>query len=69
MNRSSSSARLQLTCPKLRSKEMYHDTPGEEDEAFSSGLYWCLKTHESFGPDGKPVGKEECCEGRGCYDG
>ena len=69
MNPSNPSTRLRMTCPKLRSKEMYHETPGQDDEAFASGLFWCMKTHETFGPDGQPAGKEECCEGRGCYGG
>lgn len=38
----------------------------ERDEC-SSGIFWCGKTQDSFGPDGKPVGKMECCAERPCY--
>ena len=69
MKTSHSSTRIQLVCPKLRSKEMYYEQPGQEEEDFSSGLFWCMKTNETFGPDGRPIGKEECQEGRGCYCG
>lgn len=56
-----------LPCQKLRSKEMYHEGYGREEDSFSSGLYWCMQTHEAFGPDGQPVGKKECCAGRTCF--
>jgi len=69
MNSPTPSSRFLQTCPKLRSKEMYHDAPGQEDAAFASGLYWCMKTHETFGPDGQPADKEHCCEGRACFGG
>ena len=59
----------QIPCQKLRSKEMYHEAPGHEDDQFSSGIYWCLKTQEGFGPDGEPAGRAECCAGRACYVG
>ena len=40
---------------------------GEAEDECSSGCYWCGKTQESFGPDGEPAGKAECCNGRQCY--
>ena len=54
-------------CRFLRSKEMHYLSPGAEDDEFSSGIYWCNKTHENFGPDGEEVGKRHCCAGRNCY--
>ena len=53
----------------MRSKEMYYQSHGQEDDAFSSGVFWCGKTQENFGPDGQPVSKTECCAGRSCYVG
>ncbi|HEY2952378.1 MAG TPA: hypothetical protein VGK40_07340 [Verrucomicrobiae bacterium] len=58
---------LQLPCRHLRSKEMYYQSPGQEDDAFSSGIYWCTQTHEAVGPDSQPCGKKECCAGRNCF--
>jgi hypothetical protein len=52
-------------CRYLRCKEMYYQ--GAEDDEFASGLYWCHRTHEAFGPDGVPCGKTECCAQRTCY--
>ena len=68
MNNFEAALKLGAPCQQLRSKEMYYQSPGqEEDELFSSGLYWCIRTYEGFGPDGQPVGKTECCAGRSCY--
>lgn len=44
---------------------MYYNAP--DDDAYASGVFWCGKTHESFGPDGQAADKTECCEGRSCY--
>jgi hypothetical protein len=69
MNTPENSPQPQARCQKLRSKEMYYKSPGEDDDAYSGGVYWCTKTHEGFGPDGEPVGKAECCAGRSCFIG
>ena len=58
---------LQLPCRHLRSKEMYHQDYGQAEDEFSSGIYWCGKTQENFGPDGQSCGKGECCATRPCY--
>lgn len=58
---------FQAPCRHLRSKEMFYESGGQEDDPFSSGLFWCTKTHENFGPDGQAVGKTHCCRGRSCY--
>jgi hypothetical protein len=69
MNNPDSTAQFQVPCRNLRNKEMYHQPAGQEEDQFSSGLCWCIRTHESFGPDGQPVSKQECCAGRACYGG
>ncbi len=58
---------LRAPCRYLRSKEMYHSAAGAEDDAFASGVFWCQKTCEAFGPDGETADKTRCCEGRTCY--
>ena len=57
---------IKISCRHLRSKEMYYHSPGQMDDDFSSGVYWCGKTQENFGPDGEPCGKAECSSGRTC---
>jgi hypothetical protein len=57
---------FQPRCRHLRSKEMYYQAPGQMDDEFSSGVYWCGKTQENFGPDGEPVGTCECSSSRTC---
>lgn len=58
---------IALPCRYFRSKEMYYQGVGGEEDEFASGVYWCIKTHEGFGPDGQDVGKTACCAGRKCY--
>jgi hypothetical protein len=65
MDTSETSARFEIPCRNLRCKEMFHHSA--EDDAFASGLYWCGQTQEAVGPDGQPVDKKQCCEGRWCY--
>jgi hypothetical protein len=61
---------FQIPCRNLRSKEMYYQGLGQPEDEFSSGLHWCAKTQEGFGPDGQPAGKIECCcLERPCYIG
>lgn len=67
MNNEETGSKIQLPCQHLRCKEMYHQDHGQEEDQFSSGIHWCGKTHESFGPDGQPVSKSECCANRTCY--
>ena len=66
-NQPLSLASLKIPCRHLRSKEMYYQDYGAEDDAFSSGIYWCGKTQENFGPDGEACGKSECSCERACY--
>jgi hypothetical protein len=59
------SAQQLIPCRYLRSKEMYHQSA--DDDEFASGLFWCSRTQEVFGPDGAACGKKECCANRTCY--
>ena len=61
------STQPQLPCRHLRCKEMFHESP--QDDAFASGIFWCAKTQEPFGPDGLPADKKHCCEARTCFLG
>jgi hypothetical protein len=63
------SASHETPCRRLRCKEMFYENPGQGEAACASEQYWCLQTHENYGPDGKPVGKTECCHSRGCFVG
>ena len=69
MNAPDNSPQLQTPCRKLRNKEMFYQDHGQEEDEFSSGVFWCGKTQENFGPDGQPASKSDCCTGRACYVG
>src|SRR5437764_4656561 len=58
---------ITVPCRHLRSKEMYYQDYGQQEDEFSSGIFWCGKTHECLGPDGENCGKGECKAGRSCY--
>ena len=60
-------AEFKVPCRHLRSKEMYYQDFGAPEDPYSSGIYWCGKTQESFGPDGHSCGKDECSGQRSCY--
>ena len=60
-------ANLKIPCRHLRSKEMYYQEYGAADDEFSSGVYWCGKTQENFGPDGEPCSRGNCSAERTCY--
>jgi hypothetical protein len=68
MSENTSDKIVQIPCRHLRSKEMFHQEIGESDDhECASGLYWCGRSQESFGPDGEAVEKSSCCQGRSCY--
>ena len=58
---------FEFPCRNLRSKEMYYQSYGAPDDDFSSGIYWCGRTQENFGPDGEPCSKGDCGAKRTCY--
>jgi hypothetical protein len=58
-------------CRSLRTKMYYvlgrfHNDVGESSP---TAQYWCLRTMQTFGPDGHYVCPEDCQTGRCCYDG
>ncbi len=55
-------------CKHLRSREMFYDSDTADDEAYSSGLFWCAHTENCLGPDGQACGDEECGGDRGCHE-
>jgi hypothetical protein len=67
MSSPENSAKFEVRCRHLRNKEMYYHSHGQEEDEFASGIHWCAKTQEAFGPDGEPTGKTDCCAGRACY--
>jgi hypothetical protein len=55
-------------CDSLRWKGMFIDAAWEETVPHSNDrLFWCLKTQNCLGPDGKAVDEYECHPERGCY--
>lgn len=67
MNEQKSAQTTFLPCRYLRCKEMYYQPPDQQEDEFSSGIYWCVKTQENFGPDGLSCSKCECSPERACY--
>ena len=56
-------------CRCLRSKEMFiHAEHDPRLPSLSSGIFWCIYTHNCLGPDGQVAEPEACKPGRGCYD-
>ena len=62
---------LQIACMNLRHKLMYcderHSTPGMVDDSSDTRVFFCIKSHDSLGPDAKPVAPKLCTPERGCY--
>jgi hypothetical protein len=55
-------------CRELRSKGMYINAGlPDGQEVTGDGHFWCLRTMESYGPDGQAIGRKECRAGRDCY--
>lgn len=67
MNTTENTSGFRAVCRYLRNKEMHYLSAGQEEDEFASGIHWCAKTQEAFGPDNQPTGKIECCAGRNCY--
>ena len=59
--------KISLPCRYMRSKEMYYEEPGQEEDDYASGAYWCMQTEEAFGPDNDPCDKQDCGPHRSCY--
>ena len=55
-------------CDNLRWKGMYVEAEWDPSVPHSGdGLFWCHKTQQCVGPDGKPVDDYECNPARKCY--
>jgi len=63
--------RLKVACAHLRHKMMYCDerqqTPGMVDDSSNTRVFFCIKSHDSIGPDAEPVAPKYCTPDRGCY--
>ncbi len=62
---------LKACCDHLRHKMMYVDdrqsVRGLVDDSSDTRIYFCIKSQESLGPDGKPVHPTDCTPDRPCY--
>lgn len=59
-----------LVCRKLRTKLAFgtlEGVPDWRDGESSEASYWCLRTLESFGPDGSFSHPHRCGSGRSCF--
>ena len=55
-------------CDNLRWKGLYIDAEWDESIPHSGDrLFWCHKTQQCLGPDGKLVDDYECNPARNCY--
>ena len=54
-------------CEYLRWKGMYVDKDHDPKLASGDRLFWCHKTQNCLGPDGKLADDYECSVGRSCY--
>ncbi|MCB9845519.1 MAG: hypothetical protein H6811_06005 [Phycisphaeraceae bacterium] len=63
--------RLKVCCQHLRHKMMYcdqrHETKGLVDDSSDTRVFFCIKTHDSLGPDDRCVGPGDCTPARHCY--
>ena len=65
--------KLQVSCVNIRHKLMYVDeaqaAPGMVDDTSDTRIFFCIRTHDSLGPDNESVSPKLCHPGRGCYCG
>ena len=54
-------------CDNLRWKGMFIDTEWDPSTQSGDRLFWCQKTQNCLGPDGRIVDDYDCNETRGCY--
>jgi len=71
-----SSPKLNEThCLHLRHKGMYVPASAAQHEheltfldPYDGSAYWCVYTQRGLGPDGNPVNRESCKDGRACCE-
>jgi hypothetical protein len=56
-----------VMCRHLRAKEMFYNAALDDEDRFRNSIFWCLRTQEVFGPDGRRVHRTECSPGRSCF--
>lgn len=56
-----------FACRHLRAKEMFYQNAIGDEDRFKNSVFWCLRTQEVFGPDGKLAGRKECSSERPCF--
>lgn len=56
-----------MACKFLRAKEMFYQNAVADEDRFRNSTFWCLKTQEIFGPDGRLAGRQECSGDRPCF--
>jgi hypothetical protein len=54
-------------CTFLNWKGLHIDAEFDPSAQGSERIYWCHKTYNCLGPDGKGVDEYECNPARGCY--
>lgn len=54
-------------CELLRWKGMFVDTPHDPKLTAGDRLFWCHKTQNCLGPDGKVADDYECNPSRQCF--
>ncbi|MDX9976013.1 MAG: hypothetical protein RBU21_23745 [FCB group bacterium] len=56
-----------FACKFLRAKEMFYQNAIGDEDRYKNSIFWCLKTQEIFGPDGKLATRAECTSERPCF--
>ncbi len=63
--------RLRISCLDIRHKQMYVDerqgVMGMIDDSSDTRIFFCVRTQEALGPDGRAVTPRACASGRSCY--
>ncbi|MBI1786731.1 MAG: hypothetical protein HYR60_04145 [Acidobacteria bacterium] len=56
-------------CSFLYWKGLFIEAEWDPSVPRSERIFWCQKTYNCLGPDGKVVDEYECSPARGCYKG
>jgi hypothetical protein len=55
-------------CKHVRSHESFFSPDPLVEDEFHSGVYWCNKTGDGLGPDGRCANAAECSPTRECFE-